>query len=196
MSIFSILSGRADIEHRRQAVARQLSAALGAVENAERAVEIIARLEVDLPREIEVMEGSPHCPHLASLWGGSIERDIDPETVQLVEQTAALRRLLSDLPRLKQHWNERLVYLRKHASTPAAEAMPTRATSARSAESQPAQPDTTSIENLPIGRVLDMVDAGEISAERALELEKSAKRPRPSLIQQLQGYLTAEQHST
>lgn len=59
------------------------------------------------------------------------------------------------------------------------------ATPATGEGSAPAQGEIASLEGVPIAKVLEFVADGKLTAERAIELEKAAKKPRPSLLAQL-----------
>lgn len=57
--------------------------------------------------------------------------------------------------------------------------------SAPAENKSPAQGEIASLEGVPIAKVLEFIADGKLTKDRALELEKAAKKPRPNLLAQL-----------
>ncbi len=192
MSIFSIIRHKVigGLDTRERNITQRLGQIQGAMEEAQNACAILAELERALPVEIARLRALPLCPYVPALWGpNSIGADIDSgtgATVQSAEAIQALTKLQQDLPRLKQHWSERLLRLQAGAAAPFDVPNEPAAPKATQGVEEVSLPEIVSLEGVNIAQVFDYIEEGRITAVRALELERASKRPRPSLLAQLE----------
>lgn len=198
MSIFSIIRHKVigGLDSRERRIAQRLGQIQCALEEAHNAYAILDKLERALPLETARLRALPLCPHVPALWGAnSIGAEIDSgtgATIQNAEAIQALTRLQQDLPRLKQHWSERLRKLRADDATPFDFSTDPTVVTAQPSDAGEILPEIVSLEGVSIAQVFDYIEERRITAARALELERGSKRPRASLLAQLESEIAHE----